>query len=401
MMTDFNPSMNLFKIKSDDYYRGVNSPISDSATYYFPTAQEMEATFHGENSAYLYSRHSHSTGTALARALAAMEDCEACIVTSSGMAAITNILLHLCNSGEHIISAHTVYGGTYAFLNNWVKKYNIEVTFVDTTNIEEIKAAIKPNTKVIYTETVSNPCLKVADIPEIAKLAKKNNIKLVVDNTFTPMIVSPKRLGADVVVYSMTKFINGKNDTVAGAILGDQELINSMLDVNSGTTMLLGPTIDSIRASMILKNLYTLHIRMRQHSQNAMFLAKKFQENGIKVMYPGLTTDPNYTTMTKIMNQNYGYGGMIAIDLPNYEIAADFLKILQQKGVGYLAVSLGFFKTLFSNSGHSTSSELPSEFQQKIGITPGLTRFSVGLDDDIEQTWFDIQQTLKELKLIK
>lgn len=399
-MSDFNPSMNIFKIKSDDVYRGVNTPISDSATYYFPTAQEMEATFHGENKAFLYSRHSHSTGVALANALAAMEDAEAAVVTSSGMAAITNTILQLCSSGDHIVAAHTIYGGTFAFLKNWICRFNIEVSFVDTSNIEEVKKAIKPNTKLIYTESISNPCLKVSDIPKLSDIAKENNVKLVVDNTFSPMIISPKRLGADIVVYSLTKFINGKNDTVGGAIIGENSFIESLLNVNTGTTMLLGPTLDSIRASMILKNLYTLHIRMRQHSKNAQFLAEKFYENGIKVLYPGLPTDPNYELMTTIMNKGYGYGGMLAIDLPSYEIAAEFLRRLQQKNVGYLAVSLGYFKTLFSNSGHSTSSEVPKDIQEKIGITPGLTRFSVGLDDDIEYIWNLIEQTLKELKLI-
>lgn len=399
-MNNFNPSTSIFNSNNGDEYNGVNVSISDSATFFFPTAQDMEATFKGENPAYLYSRHSNSTTAKLAQALAAMEDTEAGIVTSSGMGAITSTFLHLVNSGDHIVTSHTVYGGTFAFLSNWLKKINVEVTFVDTTNLNEVKAAIKPNTKFIYTETMANPLLKIVDIPVLAEIAHSNNLKLVVDNTFTPMIFSPKRLGADIVVYSLTKFVNGKNDMVGGAILADQETINSMLDLNDGTVMLLGPTMDSIRASMVLKNLYTLHIRMQKHSENAKFLADKFKEVGINICYPGLPDDKGYEVMTKTMNKKYGYGGMLAFDLGNYEIAADFLKILQQKGVGYLAVSLGFYKTLFSNSGHSTSSEVPSELQQKIGITPGLTRFSVGLDDDIEQTWTIIHETLKELKII-
>jgi len=399
-MKEFNPSKSLFSLKSDDNYSGVNVPISDSATFFFPTSQKMEATFNGENPAYLYSRHSNSTTVALGRALAKMEDTEAGIVTASGMAAITTTILHICNSGDHIISSHTVYGGTFAFLENWLKKFNIEVTMVNTSNLDEIKAAIKPNTKMIYTEIMANPILRIADVPAIADIAHNNNLKLVIDNTFTPMIFSPKRLGADVVVYSMTKFINGKNDMVAGAILGTQEFITDLLDLQHGTAMLLGPTMDSIRASMVLKNLYTLHLRMQQHSKNAMFLAKKFKEVGINVRYNGLESDKYHELMTRTMNKKYGYGGMIAFDLGDFETAAKFLEILQKKGVGYLAVSLGFYKTLFSNSGHSTSSELPKETQENIGITAGLTRFSVGLDDDIEHTWEIIEGTLKELKII-
>lgn len=399
-MNKFNPSTAIFNSNNGDEYNGVNVSISDSATFFFPTAQDMEATFNGQNPAYLYSRHSNSTTAKLAQALAAMEDTEAGIVTSSGMAAITSTFLHLVSSGDHIVSAHTVYGGTFAFLNNWLKKMNVEVTFVDTSKIDEVKAAVKPNTKFIYTETMANPLLKIADIPVLADFAHAKNIKLVVDNTFTPMIFSPKRLGANIVVYSLTKFVNGKNDMVGGAILADQETINSMLDLNNGTVMLLGPTMDSIRASMVLKNLYTLHIRMQKHSQNADFIANKFKNLGINVFYPGLKDDKSHEVMTRTMNKKYGYGGMIAFDLGNFELAADFLKVLQQKGVGFLAVSLGFYKTLFSNSGHSTSSEVPTELQEKIGITQGLTRFSVGLDDDIELTWKLIEETLKELKII-
>ncbi len=399
-MENFNPSKALYSIKSDDNYNGVNVPISDSATFFFPTSQDMEATFHGENPAYLYSRHSNSTTAALCRALAKMEDTEAGIVTGSGMAAITTAILHICKSGDHIISSHTVYGGTFAFLTNWLKRYNVEVSLVNTSDLDEVKAAIKPNTKMIYTEIMANPVLRIADIPALADIAHKNKLKLVVDNTFTPMIFSPKKLGADVVVYSMTKFINGKNDMVAGAVLGTQEFINDMLNLEHGTAMLLGPTMDSIRASMVLKNLYTLHIRMRQHSKNAIFLAKKFKQAGIKIMYPGLEDDKFHQVMTRTMNKEYGYGGMIAFDLGDYKTASEFLKILQEKGVGYLAVSLGFYKTLFSNSGHSTSSEVPDEIQKSIGIVPGLTRFSVGLDDDIEYTWKLISDTLKDLKII-
>ncbi len=400
-MKNYNPIKRLFSLQSNDSHNGVNVSISDSATFFFDTAQNMEATFHGEYEAFLYSRHSNHTTTALAKALAKIEDTEAGIVTSSGMSAITSVLLHFLNSGDHIITSHTVYGGTFAFLNNWIKKYNIEVSFVNTSDLKEVEEAIKSNTKVIYTETMANPVLRIADIPSLAEIAHKNNIKLIVDNTFTPLIFSPKRLGADVVVYSMTKFINGKNDMVAGAILGSQELINDLLDLQHGTVMLLGPTMDSIRASMVLKNLYTLHIRMRKHSENAMFLAQKFYENGIKINYPGLKTDPFHEIMTETMNEGFGYGGMIAIDLGEFEVAAEFLRRLQEKSVGYLAVSLGFYKTLFSNSGHSTSSEVPEEIQKSIGITSGLTRFSVGLDDDIEHTWSLIKETLEELNLIK
>ena len=227
----------------------------------------------------------------------------------------------------------------------------------------------------------------------MSKIAKKAGAKLIVDNTFSPMIVSPYKLGADIVVYSMTKFINGKNDCVAGAICANEEFINSLIDVNSGTAMLLGPVLDPMRASSILKNLYTLHIRMKQHSKNGMYLAEKFTEDGIKVIYPGLEVHKDYELMNSLMNAEYGYGGMIAIDLKTKEKAYEFMEKMQNKGVGYLAVSLGYFKTLFSNSGSSTSSEIPEDIQKEMGMSPGLVRFSVGLDNDIERTYKLIKES--------
>jgi len=242
--------------------------------------------------------------------------------------------------------------------------------------------------------------LQVSDIPTLAEITGKNGIKLVVDNTFTPLIISPFQLGADIVVYSMTKFINGKNDCVAGAICASDEFIAAISDVNTGTAMLLGPVLDPLRSSSILKNLGTLHIRMQQHSRNAMYLAEKFVEIGLKHNYPGLPDHPGHDLMKKIMNERYGFGGMIAIDVGTAERAAPFMEKMQEAGIGYHAVSLGYFRTLFSNSGKSTSSEVPVEIQKEMGLSPGLIRFSVGLDDDIERTYFLIKGVLDEMGLV-
>ncbi|PLW97409.1 MAG: cystathionine beta-lyase, partial [Marinilabiliales bacterium] len=171
-------------------------------------------------------------------------------------------------------------------------------------------------------------------------------------------------------------------------------------DVNSCTAMLLGPVLDPLRSSSILKNLGTLHIRMQKHSDNAAYLAEKFEEIGLKYIYPGNPDHPQYELFTMIMNEDFGYGGMIAIDVETAERAAPFMELMQEKGVGYHAVSLGYFKTLFSNSGKSTSSEVPEEIQKEMGLSPGLIRFSVGLDHDIENTFEVIKSCLKELKYI-
>ncbi|MDR1847927.1 MAG: aminotransferase class I/II-fold pyridoxal phosphate-dependent enzyme [Bacteroidales bacterium] len=400
-MNRFDPAAAINSVQQTSAERGINPSINDSATFTFDYGQTMTDTFHGETQGYyLYSRHCNPSATSLCRALAAMEGTEAAWVTGSGMSAITCALLQCLQKGDHCIASMTVYGGTFAFLNNYCKRFGIEVSFVDTSNMEEVKTACRPNTKIIYTETMSNPLLRIADIVKLRQIADTANAKLIVDNTFTPMIFSPYRLGAHVVVYSMTKFINGKNDCVAGAICSDRQFINDLIDVNNGTAMLLGPVLDSYRATSILKNLYTLHIRMQQHSRNAMYLAQKFNEIGIKANYPGLEKHTDHKIMVEQMNEGFGFGGMIAIDLKTAERANAFMELMQKKGIGFLAVSLGYFRTLFSCSGKSTSSEVPDEIQHKMGMSEGLVRYSVGLDNDIAHTFELITECLKDLKYI-
>jgi methionine-gamma-lyase len=380
----------------------VNPSVTDSATYTFLQAKTMADTFEGQaEGCYLYSRHWNPSNKYLADALAALENTEAAWVSSSGMSAITSVIFQLCNSGDHIISSMTVYGGTFAFFQNYLPKFNISVTFVDITNIASVKSAIKSNTKIIYTETMTNPLLQISDLPVLSEIANQNSIKLVVDNTFTPMIVSPSDQGAHITVHSMTKFINGKNDCIAGAICGTSDFINSLCDVNTGTSMLLGPVLDPMRSSAILKNLHTLHIRMKQHSYNAMFLAEKLDQLGMKVIYPGLKKHPGHDVLKKMMHAEYGFGGMIGIDLGTSETANAAMEMMEAEGVGYLAVSLGYFKTLFSNSGKSTSSEVPEDLQKEMGLSEGLVRFSVGLDSDIERTYEKMVKCFKILKIIK
>ena len=401
MAKKIDPATAIQNLKHFGEFGGVNPSITDSATFTFLTEDTMIDAFHGEaEGCFLYSRHWNPSNRYLADALAAMEGTESAWVTASGMAAITTTLLQLSNAGDHIVTSVTTYGGTFAFLKNYLQKFNISVTFVNITDIESVKNAIRPNTKVLYTESMTNPMLQISDLPMLAKITRDNGIKLVVDNTFTPMIISPFILGADIVVYSMTKFINGKNDCVAGAICASNDFINAISDVNTGTAMLLGPVLDPLRSSSILKNMATLHIRMQKHSENAMFLAKKFEEIGLKFIYPGMPYHPQYELLTSLMNDDFGFGGMIAIDLNTAEKAAPFMELMQERGVGYHAVSLGYFKTLFSNSGKSTSSEVPVEIQKEMGLSQGLVRFSVGLDHNIENTFEIIKSCLFDLKFI-
>lgn len=382
-------------------FGGVNPSISDSSTYTFLSANSMSETFEGNmEGCYLYSRNSSPSNLYLEEALAAMEGTEAANVFSSGMGAITSTILQLCKSGDHIISSRTVYGGTYAFLKNFTPQLGIETSFVDITSIKSIEKSIKTNTKIIYCEVSSNPLLEIADLKSISKIAKKNNIKLIVDNTFTPLSVSPTHHGADVVIHSLTKFINGSSDTIAGVVCSSKEFIHSLRDVNDGAFMLMGATMDSLRAASVLKNLRTLHIRIKKHSENAMYLSKSFLKDKIKTVYPGLESHPSHKIFTKMMNSEYGYGGMVTIDVGGLKKANKLMEKLQEKNVGYLAVSLGFYKTLFCAPGSSTSSEISQSEQEQMGLSEGLIRFSVGLDDDIKRTYAIIRKCMKELKII-
>lgn len=253
---------------------------------------------------------------------------------------------------------------------------------------------------MIYCEAVSNPLLEIADIKSLSQLAKKYNIPLVVDNTFSPLSISAAQLGAEIVIHSLTKFINGTSDCVAGAVCGSTEFCLKLKDVNDGAGMLFGSTLDSLRAASILKNMRTLHIRIKKHSENTLYLAQKFQEDGLKVVYPGLPSHPGHETMKKQMNPEYGFGGLLTIDVGSLEKANTLMERLQKENLGYLAVSLGFYKTLFSAPGTSTSSEIPLEEQMDMGLTDGLIRFSIGLDNDIENTYQRMKKCMEELHIL-
>lgn len=397
----YKPADKIQDLQYFGEFGGVNPSISDASTYTFLSAKTMFDTFEGNaDGCYLYARHSTPSNLYLGEALAAMEGTETANVTASGMGAITPVLLQLCGANDHIVSSRTIYGGTYAFLKNFTPKLGIATTFVDITKLDVVEAAITKNTKILYCESVSNPLLEVADIKGLSALAKKHHLQLVVDNTFSPLSISPAKLGADIVIHSLTKFINGASDTVGGVVCGSKEFINDLRNVNDGAAMLLGATMDSLRASSVLKNMRTLHIRIKQHSNNAIFLADKFQSDGLKTVYPGLATHPSHRLFKKMMNTEYGFGGMLTIDVGSLDKANALMELMQQKNLGYLAVSLGFYKTLFSAPGSSTSSEIPEEEQKEMGLSDGLIRFSIGLDNDIERTYILMKNCMKEVGVL-
>lgn len=397
----FHPADSIQDLQYFGEFGGVNPSISDSSTYTFIAAKSMMDTFEGNlEGCYLYSRHSSPSNLYLGQALAAMEGTEAANVSSSGMGAITPTLMQLCNSGDHIISARTIYGGTYAFLKNFFPKFKVNTSFVDITNLENIEATINENTKVIFCEAVSNPLLEVADLKALAALAKKYDIKLVVDNTFSPLSISPIKLGADIVLHSLTKFINGSSDTVAGVVCASNEFIDSLRNVNDGASMLLGPVMDSLRSASVLKNMRTLHIRMKKHSDNAMYLAEKFENDGLPIIYPGLESHPQHDLFKSMYNDEFGFGGMLAFDAGSLKKADDLMELMQKRNLGYLAVSLGFYKTLFNAPGTATSSEIPVDEQIKMGLTDGLVRFSIGLDNNIERTYQEMKKCMQEVGIL-
>jgi len=397
----FDPSTSIHDYLVFGEFGDVNPSITDSSTFTFMNPKKMEELFdHEIEGCFLYSRHWNPINKFLSNALARLEDTESAQVTSSGMGAISSTVLDICSTGDEIISGRTIYGGTYALFKNFLPKLGIKVKFADLHNLKKVEELITDKTKIIYGESINNPLLEVTDIPSLSRIAKKNGIRLIIDNTFSPMIISPKRLGADIVIHSMTKFINGTSDCVAGCICSTHDFICTLTDINTGATMLLGPVLDSYRAASILKNLHSLHIRMKKHGENALFLATEFEKLGLKVFYPGLRSNKDHELMNSIMNEGFGYGGMMALDVQTYENASHLMTRMQEEKVGYLAVSLGYFKTLFSSPGHSTSSEIPEEEQKTMGLSEGLVRFSVGLDNDITIAFERIKKILKEIKLI-
>lgn len=379
----------------------INPPITDSAMFAFESAQAMSETFAGEGAPhFLYGRHSNASTVALGRVLAELEGAEAAHPTASGISAIACTLLHLCSAGDEIVASHTVYGGTFALLQQVLPRFGIKTTFVDSNDLEAVRAAMTPQTKVVYAETLSNPMLALADIPALATIAHERGAQLVIDNTFTPALVQPLALGADVVVHSLTKFANGASDGLAGAICGSAEMIEAMKAVGNGTAMLLGPVLDATRAASVHKNLQTLAVRMEKHGRNAHAVASALESVGVDVCYPGLESHPGHGQCQTTFRPGMGFGGMMTINAGTPEAADRMMACLCAENVGYLAVSLGHYRTLFCAPARSTSSEIPEEDRAK-GLDNSLIRVSVGIDFDAEALAAKFVHCAKQAGLVK
>jgi methionine-gamma-lyase len=410
-MKDFDPIESFADMRHEfGEHGGVNMSIETSTTFTVLNANTLPDIFQGRKGpedgaggCFLYGRHFNPTVYVLGRQLAAIEGAEAGYCTASGMGAIASTIMQLCNHGEHVVSSDTIYGGSFALMKDFLPtKAGIDTTFVDATDLEKVEAAFTPKTKVLYVESVANPTLRVANIPCLAEIAHSHGAKLVVDNTFAPLIFSPIKLGADIVVHSLTKFINGTSDHIAGAICGPNDFIMELMDLHLGSLMLLGPTMDPKAAFNISMRLPHLGLRIAEHSRRAQTFAERLQEAGLPVDYPGLPEHPDHELFGSMCNEEFGRGGMLCLDLGNGRRASEFMEILQNKDrFGFMAVSLGYFETLMSCSSSTTSSELTEEEQLEAGIRPGLVRMSIGYTGTLEQRWSQLRDALEILNLIQ
>ncbi|MDM8537170.1 aminotransferase class I/II-fold pyridoxal phosphate-dependent enzyme [Desulfobacterales bacterium HSG17] len=404
---NFNPEQSMSEVRREfGEHGGVTPSISRSSTFTVMASNIMPDIFAGlrdteKDGCFLYSRHFNPTVDVLARYLAALEGSEAAICTASGMAAISCAILQLCRSGDHIVASDTIYGGTHALLADVLPDMGITTTFVDATDADNFVKAATDKTRLFYTETLGNPLLKLTDIPALGKIAKSKNIRLMVDNTFTPMIFSPLAMGADIVIHSLTKFINGASDNLGGAICASRAFIHQLMDLHTGRAMLLGPSMDPRTAYDIIQRLPHLGVRLREHGKRAMAAATLLAEMDVKVTYPGLKQYSQHDLFCQLQNPSFGFGGIFTVDCGDPIKADQLLDILQNKErFGLIAVSLGYYDTLMSCSGTTTSSEISVDEQSRMGLSPGLVRFSIGITGDLDERLAQLERGVRSAGLV-
>ncbi|MCP4302576.1 MAG: aminotransferase class I/II-fold pyridoxal phosphate-dependent enzyme [Gammaproteobacteria bacterium] len=402
-----NPIEDLAHLRHEfGEHGGVNMSIEASTTFTVIDPATMPDLFEGrkgpDKGCYLYGRHFNPTVYNLGRQMAALEGTEAGYCTASGMAAISGAILCLCNAGDEVVASNAVYGGTYAFLNNFLPvKTGIKTTFVDITDLDAVANAVTERTKLVFAESISNPTLRLANMPQLARIAHDHGAQLLVDNTFSPLILSPAALGADIVVHSITKFISGASDVIAGAICGTESFVGELMDLHTGPLMLLGPTMDPGIASSVSLRIPHLPLRMAAHGERALEFSKRLASLGLNVTYPGLRDHPDHELFDELCCPDYGYGGVLTLDLGSEDTANELMSHLQnEQRFGYLAVSLGYFDTLMSCSGSSTSSEMSDEDKSSAGISPGLVRVSIGYTGTLEQRWRQLLAALDETGMV-
>ncbi len=353
------------------------APMFMTSTYVW-TPEKMDRYLAGDKEGiFTYARSRNPTQNDLQDKVAELEGAEAALATASGMAAISLAVMNAAQTGDHVIAYKTIYGGTYGLFTKIFEEFKIEVTFVDDLSPATLSAAKRPNTKVVYAETISNPTMRVADLAELAGWAKENGVTSIVDSTFTsPFLVRPIEHGIDVVVHSTTKYINGHGDIIGGIIVGKFAFVEK---IRSSFYQELGPVPSPFACWLQLRGLKTLHLRMRAHCDNALALAKwlQKQEQVLSVVYPGLENHPEYELAKKEMPN--GCGGMLSFVVDGGIPGAQaFIKKLH---MAKYCVSLGDLDTLVQHPATMTHGKIPREEREKMGIPDGMIRISVGIED--------------------
>ncbi len=360
----------------------VMTPVFMTSTY----AQSSPGIHKG----YEYSRTHNPTRKALESCVAQLEGGQFGLAFSSGLAALTTVMLTM-KAGDHVVCCDDVYGGTFRLFDKVLKNFKLEFTFVDMTDLSKVEAAIKPNTKMLWIETPTNPMLKIIDIEKVAAIGRKKNLLVAVDNTFmSPYFQRPLELGADLILHSGTKYLNGHSDVVCGFLAtGNAELAQTLYFHQNSAGAVLGP-MDSF---LVLRGLKTLHVRMKQHDENARMLASFLDKHPKveKVIYPGLESHPEHALAKK---QASGFGGMISIYVKSD--LAGTRKFLENLKVFTLAESLGGVESLVNHPAIMTHASVPPENRKKLGINDNLVRLSVGIED-AEDLKTDVEQALKAL----
>ena len=374
-------------------YGTLAMPIYQTSTFIFDSAEQGGRRFALEEAGYIYTRLGNPTTTVLENKIAALEEGEAAVATSSGMGAISSTLWTVLKAGDHVVTDKTLYGCTFALMCHGLTRFGIEVTFVDTSNLDEVKNAMKENTRVVYLETPANPNLKIVDLEALSKLAHTNpNTLVIVDNTFaTPYMQKPLKLGADIVVHSVTKYINGHGDVIAGLVITNKELADQIRFV--GLKDMTGAVLGPQDAYYIIRGMKTFEIRMERHCKNARTIADFLNKHPKieRVYYPGLETHPGHEIAKKQMKD---FGAMISFELKGgFEAGKTLLNNLK---LCSLAVSLGDTETLIQHPASMTHSPYTKEEREAAGITDGLVRLSVGLEN-VEDIIADLEQGLEKI----
>ncbi len=369
----------------------VVPPIYQTSTFKFESSEHGASLFKGEEKGYIYTRMLNPTVEAMENAVAALEGGHKALGCASGMAAIHTVFASLLKAGDHIICSKSVYGPTATLVATVLTKFNIESTFVNTSDLEKVKAALKPNTKIIYIETPGNPTLETTDLQLVSDLAHENDAVVVVDNTFmSPILQRPFEFGADIVVHSMTKFLNGHADVVAGIVVVKDE--ETYLNVRK-TLNQIGGVIDPFNSFLVHRGLKTLAIRMERHSESAMVVAE-FLEAHPKVKwvrFPGLKSFPQYDVAVK---QHSAPGGMISFELKGGLESGRVL--MNSVEFCQLAVSLGGVETLIQHPASMTHLSMGKEARESAGITDGLVRLSIGIEN-VKDIINDLEESLDKV----